>query len=476
MSSPHHFHIRRSLDSFASFLRHASQIQNLKAIKKLHAQLLRTHFQFSSPDLHSKLILSYSQIIPNFDALSLSSFFKCIIPRSSLTFNVMISDFYRHGFPDFSLMALSFMHSNGVPIDTYALCSSLSACSLVQNPVYGKQMHAFVGKSGWLCSVFVGSAIVDMYAKNSLINDAVKVFDEIPVKNTVCANALLAGYGDASMWIDGLELLRKMYVLDLKYDQFTLSASLRACTGLSAIALGKQVHAYLLRTVYDISSDVHLQSTLIEMYGKSGMVEKAWNVFVFAGLGQKEDGKRDIIMWTSMLSAYGRNGCYIRVIELYNQMLMEGIKPDRVAFVTVISACGHTGQVNLGVKYFDSMQSVFGLEPGQEHYSCLVDLLCRAGELEKAWKLVSGMKSSDYNVPLWGALLRACLEHGNIKLGNLAARRALELDPTNAGIFVMLSNLYSGFGLWNEIEHLRGFVRREGLHKGVGCSWIETTS
>ncbi|XP_031736718.1 pentatricopeptide repeat-containing protein At5g04780, mitochondrial [Cucumis sativus] len=367
-------------------------------------------------------------------------------------------------------MGFSFMHSNGVPIDTYALCSSLNGCSFVQNVVYGKQIHAFVGKSGWLCSVFVGSAIVDMYAKNSLIYDAVEVFDEMPMKNTVCANALLAGYGEARMWVEGLELLRKMQGLDLKYDQFTLSASLRACTGLSAIALGKQVHAYILRTVYDITSDVHLQSTLVEMYGKNGMVEKAWNVFKFAGLGRQEDGKRDIIMWTSMLSVYGRNGCYKRVIELYNQMLMEGIKPDRVAFVTVISACGHTGEVNLGVQYFDSMQSDFGLEPGQEHYSCLADLLCRAGELEKAWKLVNDIKSRDYNVSLWGALLRACLEQGNIKLGNLAARRALELDPQNTGILVMLSNLYAGFGLWNEIEHLRESVRKEGLYKDVACN------
>lgn len=393
-----------------------------------------------------------------------------------MTFNIIIADFCRNGSADFALMAFSFMHSNGVPIDSYALCSTLSACSLVQNVMFGKQMHAFVGKSGWLSSVFVGSAIVDLYAKNGLIGDAVEVFDEIPMKNTVCANALLAGYGEAKMWVEGLELLRKMYVLDLKYDHFTLSASLRTCACLSAIALGKQVHAYLLRMIYDIPSDVHLQSTLIEMYGKSGMVEKAWNVFNFAGLEQKEDGKRDIIVWTSILSVYGRNGCYKRVIELYSQMLMEGIKPDRVAFVTVISACGHTGEVDLGIKYFDSMQSDFGLQPGQEHYSCLVDLLCRAGELDKAWKLVNDMKSQHCNVSLWGALLRACLEHGKIELGNLAAQKALELDPQNTGIFVMLSNLYAIFGLWNEIEHLREFVSKEGMCKDVGCSWIEITS
>ena len=59
--------------------------------------------------------------------------------------------------------------------------------------------------------------------------------------------------------------------------------------------------------------------------------------------------------------------------------------------MTVISACGYTGRVKLGIEYFESMVSDFGLEPRPEHYSCVVDLLCRAGELEKAWKMVNEM-------------------------------------------------------------------------------------
>ena len=371
------------------------------------------------------------------------------------------------------------MHTNGVPLDTYSFCcSSVASCSM-KDVKFGAQIHSLVEKSGWLSSVFVGSALVDLYAKLSLINDAAKMFDEIPVKNTVCANALLSGYGEANQWVEGLEFVRKMRALNLKCDHFTLSAMLRACAGLSAIELGRQVHGSVIRMVSDLEDDVFLQSSLIEMYGKCGLVGKAWQVFNLSGFGYNGERKRDVVLWTSMLAVYGRNGDFEKVIELFKEMLREGISPDGVAFVTVISACGHTGHGKLGIQYFESMVSDYGLEPGPEHYSCIVDLLCRAGELERAWKMVNEMTHKEngcYSVSMWGALLNACNEFGNIELGKLAARKALEMDPHNVGIYVLLSNVYAKFGMWDEIEQLRELMKETGLKKDVGCSWIEITS
>nr|KYP64918.1 Pentatricopeptide repeat-containing protein At3g12770 family [Cajanus cajan]KYP64947.1 Pentatricopeptide repeat-containing protein At3g12770 family [Cajanus cajan] len=264
------------------------------------------------------------------------------------------------------------MHTNAVPLDTYSLCSTLTASSKVKDLDFGKQIHAHVAKSGWASSVFLGSALIDLYSKLSNVRDATLVFDEIPEKNTV-----------------------------------------------------------------------------------------------------------DVVLWTSMLGVYGRNGHSKEVIDLYNEMLVEGIRPDGIAFLTVISACGRTGQVQEGVKYFESMANEFKLDPGPEHYSCLVDLLCRAGELKKAWELLNktlkkGMGKG--SVSMWGALLSACVDRGDIELGKLAAERALELDPQNVGICIMLSNLYARFGMWEEIGHLRVLINASGLRKDVGCSWVQVTS
>ncbi|XVF45405.1 hypothetical protein PTKIN_Ptkin02bG0203000 [Pterospermum kingtungense] len=368
------------------------------------------------------------------------------------------------------------MHFHGICLDTYALCSSLTASSSLKNVEFGEQIHAHVAKSGWVSSVFVGSALVDLYAKLSLIADAAALFDEIPVKNSVCANALLSGFCEANLWAEGLELVRKMPKMSLDYDHFTLSAILRACAGLSAIGLGKQVHGYLIRKVYNLEEDVYLQSSLIEMYGKCGLVVEALQVFSLAGLRLGGEKRRDVVLWTSILGVYGRNGHFEKVVSLFKQMLKEGIKPDKVAFVTVISACGHTGQIRLGLEYFDSMTQVYKLIPGPEHYSCVVDMLCRAGELERAMKVVNEMLQKGHNngsVQLWVALLSACSDHENVELGRFAAQKALELDPQNVGIYVKLSNLYARFGMWDEIGQLREVMRQGGLKKDVAFSWIE---
>ncbi|GFS30423.1 mitochondrial RNAediting factor 1 [Actinidia rufa] len=271
------------------------------------------------------------------------------------------------------------MHINVVPIDTYTLCSSLTACSDIKTVEFGKQLHTHVIKLGWSSSVFVGSALIDLYAKLLLIDDAAAVFDEMPMRNT---------------------------------DR-----------------------------------------------------------------GRKEEGCCFCGLQCSVYT--GKNGHFKEVIGLYNEMLMEGVKPDGVVFVTVISACGHTGQVNLGIEYFESMVGDFGLDPKPEHYSCLIDLLCRAGELEKAWKLVNEMSykaNASCTVSMWGALLSACNECGNVDLAKLAAQRALELDPQNVGIYVLLSNMYARYGMWNEISQLREVMMERLLEKDVGCSWIAVRS
>ncbi|GAV60283.1 PPR domain-containing protein/PPR_1 domain-containing protein/PPR_2 domain-containing protein [Cephalotus follicularis] len=446
---------------------------------QIHAHLLTTGLLFSSYNIHSKLILSYTNGLNKNNLKTLTNFFKSINLKNPLPFNVLISEFCRNGFHFFALKTFSFMHFNGVPLDTYALCSSLLSSSLTKDVKLGNRIHSHVVKSGWLSSVFVGSALIDVYAKSQFISDAEMVFDEMPVKNTVCANALLSAYGEAKLWIEGLELFRKMPVLNLEYDHFTLSAMLRAFAGLSAIELGRQVHAHSIRKVHDVGNDVILQSSLIEMYGKCGLAGKALQVFSLTGRGQRGERKRDVVLWTSMLGVYGRNGQFEEVIELFKVMLMEGIIPDGVAFVTVISACGHTGQVQLGIDYFESMTRDCKLDPQPAHYSCLVDLLCRAGEVDKAWKLVNEMIHGGHgcgSVSMWGTLLSACKDHANVELANLAAKKALELDPQNIGIYVMLRNLYAKLGMWEEIERLRELIKGRELKKDVGCSWIQITN
>ncbi|XP_021848061.1 putative pentatricopeptide repeat-containing protein At3g23330 isoform X2 [Spinacia oleracea] len=457
-------------------LNHFTSTNKFNEIKKFHGQLLRKGFLFSSLDVLTKLMYSCITVASNKNTLqSLTSFISSIRSQNPLPLNILLAEFNRNGFFSLALRTLSLMHIHGVPLDSYALCSALTAASSANTFNFGKQMHTYIVKAGWSGSVFAGSAVVGLYSRSLLIDDAEIAFHEIPMKNSVCANALLAGYGEAKLWIKGIELLRKMPLLNLNYDPFTLTAALCACAGLSAIGLGKQVHAYVLRTNSGLETDVVFLSSLIEMYGRCGLVSKALQVFNLSGLEFGEKKKRDIVLWTSMLGSYGRSGHYIEVVQLYRDMLVEGVRPDKVAFVAVISACAHTGEVDLGLSYFESMIRDFRLDPGTEHFSCIVDLLCKAGELEKAWKLVNQMtgKGLGISVSLWGALLNACKDRGNVNLARMAAKKALELDPQNAGVLALLSNLYAKFDMWDEIEQLSNLMKEQGIKKAAGCSWIE---
>eukprot|EP00268_Persea_americana_P039752 TRINITY_DN39386_c1_g1_i1.p1 TRINITY_DN39386_c1_g1~~TRINITY_DN39386_c1_g1_i1.p1 ORF type:complete len:476 (-),score=69.57 TRINITY_DN39386_c1_g1_i1:24-1451(-) len=444
------------------------QSKNLKSTKIIHAQLLRTG-SFFLFNLHPKLIFSYATC-PNSNLISLPFLFNSMPKTNPIPWNQLISTFSHHSLPFFSLYTLSLMHKTALPLDNYALCSALTASASSKALTFGKNLHAHVSKSGWSSSIYVSSALVDLYAKSSSFDDAANLFDEIPVRNTVCANALLSGYSEAGLWMDGLQLVRNMNPLRLEPDSYTLSAALRACAGLSAIELGRQVHGFQVRRIAHMGSDVCLLSSLIEMYGRCGLVRKARWVFDMGG------ERRDVVLWTSMLGAYGRNGNFEQVIEMYKEMLMQGTKPDSVVFVTVLAACSHTGHLSRGLMYFESMGREFGLLPQPEHYSCVVDMLCRAGELDKAWELLNEMNSSSsVGVSAWGALLSACGNNGKVEMGRKAAQKALELDPGNAGIYVLLSNLYAGAGMWEEIGKLRELMNERGLRKDVGCSRIEST-
>nr|CAD1820650.1 unnamed protein product [Ananas comosus var. bracteatus] len=339
------------------------------------------------------------------------------------------------------------------PLDSYALSAAISSS---KSPPHAAQIHACAAKSGWASSVFVGGALVDLYVRLGSVRHARQMFDEIPLKNTVCANALLAGYVESRSWDESLSFVGQMNELGLEADGFTLSSVLRICAELAAVNLGAQAHAYLIRKVENAEEDAFLFSALVEMYGKCGLVGKARLIFESA---RKEVRRRDVVLWTSMLNAYGRNGRFDDVIRAFEEMLVEGIEPDEIALLVVLSACARSGQVLKGLSLFESMRKGYGMVPGPEHYGCVVDMLCKAGELGKAWDFANEMvldKGGDGGgVTVWVSLLSACREFGNVEIGRSLLRR--------------LSN-------WNLImwiEELRVLMKGKGLEKDLAFSRLE---
>ncbi|CAM6098120.1 unnamed protein product [Calypogeia fissa] len=114
----------------------------------------------------------------------------------------------------------------------------------------------------------------------------------------------------------------------------------------------------------------------------------------------------------------------------------------------------------------------YGIEPSIVHYTCIVDLIGRAGHLEEAQRFISDLPVEPNRIA-WGALLGACRTYGNVELGELAANELLKLEPNDASAYVLLSNIYAAAGKWEKVSAVRTMMQKRGIQKDPGRSWIE---
>ncbi|KAJ3690909.1 hypothetical protein LUZ61_020073 [Rhynchospora tenuis] len=134
--------------------------------------------------------------------------------------------------------------------------------------------------------------------------------------------------------------------------------------------------------------------------------------------------KRDVFTFSCLIIGFAMHGNAEKSLDLFSEMLTAGVKPNEVTFVGVLTACSHAGLVEEGLIQFDNMLKIYGLHPDIRHYGCVVDMLGRAGFLDKAEEFVKEMPIEP-DSSIWGSLLAACKMHGNVEMGERVMQRAL---------------------------------------------------
>ncbi|KAG9134404.1 hypothetical protein Leryth_025728 [Lithospermum erythrorhizon] len=308
------------------------------------------------------------------------------------------------------------------------------------------------------------NAMIDGYCKAGRLMDAEELFMQIRVgRNVITWNTMIAGYVHCREFGKAINVFREMQAEGLRATEVTMVSLLSACAHLGALELGDWIHNYIRRKRLRV--DVVLGNALIDFYCKCGSLDAALDVF--HGMGE-----RNIYCWNSIIVGLGMHGYGKEAIEVFTTMEKESVKPDGVTFVGLLCACSHSGLVSVGRSYFSQMCSVYGIEPGIEHYGCMVDLLGRAGCLQEALQLVESMPMKP-NAVIWGSLLRACHAHKNTTVGVKVTQHLLELDPRDGGNYVFLSNLYASMNRWSDVDMCRKLMIDRGVHKTPGCSAIE---
>ncbi|KAJ7964094.1 Pentatricopeptide repeat-containing protein [Quillaja saponaria] len=370
--------------------------------------------------------------------------------KDSVSWTTIINGYVRVGKLDKAQEVINQMPCKNIAAQT-AMCGRMDEALNLFREMDNKDMVSW-------------NTMISGYAQVGKMDRALKIFEEMRERNIVSWNSLITGFIQNGLYLHALESLILMGREGKKFDESTFACGFSACASLAALQVGKQLHGLILKNGY--VNDLFVSNSLIAMYAKCGRVFSAEHVF------RNIDDCVDLVSWNSLISGFALNGYAKEAIKVFEEMLTEGMTPDKVSFIGILSACSHAGLIDQGFKWFKCMIEVYAIEPVAEHYSCMVDLLSRMGKLEEAFEIVKKMNFKA-NAGLWGSLLGACRIHRNLELGRFAAERLLELEPHNASHYIILSNMHAEAGRWKEVERVRVLMRENKAGKQPGCSWVE---
>ncbi|KAK3151008.1 hypothetical protein QOZ80_3AG0240440 [Eleusine coracana subsp. coracana] len=506
---------------------------HLPLLRAAHARLLQL-LQPSDPSAAPacvKLIQAYAACaaLPAARAVLDSSPDRCTV-----SFNVLLRALTAASLHRDAVLLFASMRPRGPACfpDHYTYPLVLKSCAASNDLLLGLQIHSAVSKLRLNANRYVAHSAISMYARCGRPDDAYRMFDEMQHRDVVSWNAMISGYARAGLHDRAMELFREFVALQcpspdagtmasilpamanakaedialvrtvfnamqfkeliswnsmlaiyanneyhvkavelfmkmekegIEPDSVALATVLPPCGELSAFSLGKRIHEFIKRK--KLHPNLLLENALMDMYSSCGCLKEAREVF-------DSMSTRDVISWTSMISAYGKHGHGREAVDLFEKMRGQGLEPDSIAFVAVLAACSHAGLLDVGKRYFDCMTNRYHITPKAEHYTCMVDLFGHAGCINEAHDFIMKMPIQP-NERVWGSLLGACRIHSNMDIGLMEADNLFRLVPEQTGYYVLLSNIYARARRWEDVTSVRNLMASKGIKKLPGASIVE---
>ncbi|XP_062218560.1 pentatricopeptide repeat-containing protein At2g02750 [Phragmites australis] len=417
-----------------------------------------------------------------------------MVDKGVESYNAMASGLLRNGEHSMALGTIKEMvfEFSEEPNET-TLLVILSACSSMSVLLHGKEAHCYVLKRGMDCNIKIGTALVDMYSKCGSLECAYLVFSVMKVRNLVSWNTMISSFLIHEKLADALGLFEQLRLKGFDPDSITcglminglahhgrfadvfsffckmrlegvscasletMTSLLNACSAMSDIQSGKVIYCHVIRTMQDFEDDV-FQTTVIDMFMSCGCDLYAGRVF-----DKIKRTLTDPVVWNAMISGYGKCGKNDLALQTFNEMLEQQVQPNSATFLCALSACSHAGLVQKAMHMYQMMEIMYKINPTVEHLSVMVDLFCRAGKIYEAYDLL--LKHPNAPASMWYSFLGACRNCCNVHLGEIAATKLYDLDPTSITPWVILSNIYAAQDRWSEVERLRELMLDKSLSK-----------
>lgn len=362
-------------------------------------------------------------------------------------------------------LSLFYAMGKGVnEVDEITLVNILLICKYFVHPMECKSVHCVVLRRAFESNELVLNSLIDAYSKCHLAELAWKLFNDVKKLDVVIWSTMIAGFTLSGRPDEAIAVFQEMNQAQVKPNAVTIINLLEACSVATELSRSKWAHGIAIRR--GLATEVAVGTAVVDMYSKCGAIEASRKAF------DQISGK-NIMSWSAMVAAYGMNGLAHEALGLVAEMELHGLQPNAVTTLSVLSACSHGGLVEEGVSFFNSMVQYHGVEPASEHYSCMVDMLVRAGELDIAIDWINQMPDNlKATASGWGALLSACRSYGNRELGARAASHILELEPQKSAGYLLASSMYAAGGLWVESSGTRRLAKERGVKVVAGNSLV----
>ncbi|KAJ4768559.1 hypothetical protein LUZ62_078934 [Rhynchospora pubera] len=559
----HYYGITGDAITISKVLHACGKIEALREGKAIHTQAVKSGLSCNHM-VGSSLVTMYSK---NFSIDNARKVFEIIENKTVVSWNAIVSSCSLNGFLKEALEFLDRMVESGLKPDLvtwncilsgysryghdykvfevlrsivgnrFRLSSSTITCVLrsVSNLGllrYGKEIHGYVVRHGFMGNVYIGTSLVDMYAKCGNLTSSQKVFDCMENKNVHTWNSLISGYVQEVQLNQALVLIRKMKHKGFKPDLATWNALISgyAVQGLStqALILIRQIKSDSLKpnvvtwtslisgfchkgefgeALYFVSEmlkeGIEPNSTTVSVLLRASAAipllakgmelhcfafRRAFDTDIYVATALvdmysksgslrnahrvfKRISNKNLASWNAMIMGFASHGHGKESIRLFEEMLKSGLLPDAVTYTALLSGCRHSGLIDEGWKYFDQMQKLYNILPTVEHYTCMIDLLAKTGYLDEAMDLIEKIPMEP-DASVWGAILTGSKIHNNLELAETAAKKLYRLEPYNPAIYLTMISLYAKENRWEDVEDVKVAMNALGLKSRFGWSWI----
>ncbi|XP_061355582.1 putative pentatricopeptide repeat-containing protein At1g10330 [Gastrolobium bilobum] len=397
-----------------------------------------------------------------------------------------------------TLLLFTHMLENQAPPNSYTFPPLLKSYPPI---TLGTALHSQALKRGLLSDPFILTSLLALYARNNHLAHARRVFEEVPLFCIVSCNAMLNAFSTNGNMEAAMSLFESMSHRDVvswttlvngfalngnfgaairffgqmmmmthedclvKPNEATYVSVLSSCANLdgeAALDCGKQVHGYIVAN--EVNLGVFLGTSLINFYGKMGCLNYAVNVFNLMV-------SRAVCTWNAMISSLASNGREKEALDMFEKMKLQGLRPNSITFVAVLTACARGSFVREGLELFRSMSHEFQVVPIMKHYGCVIDLLGRAGYVQEAADIIRNMPFQP-DASVLGAFLGACRIHGAIELGEEIGKKELKLQTQHCGQYVILSSMNAEKERWDHAADLRKEMMEAGIQKIPAYSMV----